>query len=1070
MARRRRKALRIAGWIIGGFLSLILLITLVFYLGRGYIMKRAVEYVNTQQPGEVTMRKMNLIPFMNFPDVSLQLRNVNYYEKPQHPDSLYNVPILNLNEIYVTLDIIELIRGVTVVSEARLRNGFLRVEIYEDSVTNLEKALGIRLGEGSQADTTEAGSTMKLDLKQLALSNILLLLEDRSSDNKASVQVHSLESSITYFPDIIEAGVNLNMELNYLNYLTYNSETPRSIELSSSITMDPERKLLELRPSSLEVSGLQLETWGTYAYMYEPYLDLEFEARNEGLEVLNHIFRGVLDLDEIEQIGSGTIQLKGSVTGTLENNLPEVRVEGRADRIGFNISSIDKNVSDISFQMYATNGTELDFSEASLILEGFTATFPEGTINSNIIVNNAVLPEVDVQLTGDIELDGLEQILETDLLDELTGRLRIEGDLKGTINKEQGEFLEEGGALFARLDEVGFNLLQDSGRIDSIRDITGDLFLRDSVLGTPGLQLRFNNNPLLIESRTENLLLYLLGFERDVDLDVMVSSEFLNPGSMLSDTTLSSLLGDQIEGLHFSAGVAISKEDLDLFLQKDSIPQVHFTLDSFGVELPVYASIEDVNASMTLSKDSLKLQHFQGTVGSSRFLLSGAIGNYQSLFNKDSGEFISLDYALSSHLMLAEDLLTYKDEFLLPETYHSEYLEDFRIEGSLELPVEAIVHDSVSMNFELEIADLGWNFRYYPLAFEDFHILMSRHDNALFIEEFQGSIGESNLKLNASIANFNDTLIENVQGSLVLESDLLDFNQLLNYQPPRDASDTSGLDSAEMREPPRLDQIKYPNVDFSVDIKELRYADYKIFGLDGRLRSTKEKIFYLDHLATSAESGGYLEFTGMFNVANPYLYTFSAELDLEDVSVNDLDFELQSGEETFTLKDNFNGLISAEGLAEIFITPDLKVDMSSTTAFFDVQVKDGAIFHFSPLQAAAKYLDTRDLDSIQFDSLQNRFTLVDSRIQMPLMNVESTIGQLLIQGEQGLDNSYLYLVYVPMWLVRGAARSMLSSEEQTEEERRMYEMERGKFLVLTAWGDGVESEVRTGDDRDRYLE
>ena len=78
MARRKHRLIRIIGWIGLSFLSLILLITLGFYLGRGWIMNRAVNYLNERQPGEVRMGQMNLIPFMNFPDVSLQLRNLSY--------------------------------------------------------------------------------------------------------------------------------------------------------------------------------------------------------------------------------------------------------------------------------------------------------------------------------------------------------------------------------------------------------------------------------------------------------------------------------------------------------------------------------------------------------------------------------------------------------------------------------------------------------------------------------------------------------------------------------------------------------------------------------------------------------------------------------------------------------------------------------------------------------------------------------------------------------------------------------------------------------------------------------
>ncbi|MCK4747744.1 MAG: hypothetical protein KAT15_11930, partial [Bacteroidales bacterium] len=145
-------------------------------------------------------------------------------------------------------------------------------------------------------------------------------------------------------------------------------------------------------------------------------------------------------------------------------------------------------------------------------------------------------------------------------------------------------------------------------------------------------------------------------------------------------------------------------------------------------------------------------------------------------------------------------------------------------------------------------------------------------------------------------------------------------------------------------------------------------------------------------------------------------------------------------------------------------------DMSTTTAMFNMRVVDGALIEFTPLQAAAKFLDNKDLNHVRFAMLRNSFTLIDSRIIVPLMNVESTAGQLLIEGEQGLDNSYLYLVRVPVWLVKGAAKSVLSNAGDDQEEDQIQTMKMGKFLPLTVWSDGVESGVRIKDKREKYLE
>lgn len=215
-----------------------------------------------------------------------------------------------------------------------------------------------------------------------------------------------------------------------------------------------------------------------------------------------------------------------------------------------------------------------------------------------------------------------------------------------------------------------------------------------------------------------------------------------------------------------------------------------------------------------------------------------------------------------------------------------------------------------------------------------------------------------------------------------------------------------------------------------------------------------------------------MAFHGQFNVANPYMYTFSAELDMQDLNVDDLDIEMQSGDTVYTLKENFDGLVSADGMAEIFITPELRVDMAATTAIFNVRIEDGALINFTPLQAAAKFLDNRDLNYVKFATLQNSFplTLMDSRITVPLMIVESTAGQMLIEGEQGLDKSFLYLLRIPPKLAREATRSVLTESKDKEKEDEIQKMRRGNFYMMTVWSDGVSSDFKLGDRRDKFQE
>ena len=1071
MAKRKVKILRIVAWIIGGIISLVLIATLVFYLGRNYFLNKAVSYLNERQPGEVQMGQMNLIPFLNFPDITLQLQAVNYYEKELGSEALYQEPILSLKEIGVTLDLIELIKGGIMVSEAKLEDGFVYVKIYEDSVSNLEHALGIRFGAPIEKDTLEDKGPLAIDLDKIELVNVRAIMENRLEDEHVSVEVNRFESSFSYLSGKIEAGLEVDIDIDSVKYQIINDKIDKNVTLNGSIVLIPETQEMEVQPSSLSVSGFDFETWGNLSFGISPRLDLAFTAANEGLELLNYLFRGILDLDEIEQIGEGSIHMNGTVQGGMGGEkLPVVRVNGNAEDLGFRIKTLNREVSGISFQLFGTNGSKSDLSEAYMDIQDFSAYFPEGYINANITAGNIISPELEIELDCAANLEGLEEMFEGDFLSNLSGTVNMQGRVSGSVNRAAGSFLNEGGSVAVLFEEVSFVMNHDSIQRDSIKNVSGELIIHDSIIGTDHLSMEVNGNNLNVGLNSENLLLYLLDYNKGVKAGITLSSELLDPATLLRDTAIANMLGGKIQDLYLKAEARVGKKDLDDFLEKDSIPVLEFSLDSLGVSLPLIAKVSGVNAALTFSPDTLALHKLQATIGESSMDFSGFLANYGALIQPDSGGEVSLDFSISSELLRAEDLLTINKVFLLPESYRSEHLEDFRLTGSLEAPAAGLIYDSISMDFGIDVSDLGWGFRYYPGRFKDFLIQIERKGDTLNLDNVQGSVGENNLKLSASIVNFADTLMENLHGNVELYSDLLDFNELLAYGKPIEEEESAEVDSLAQNTPLKLNEVAYPNIDFVVDIGEIRYDKNTIYGMKGKFRTSKEKIFYVDQLASSPEGKGILELSGQLNVSSPDRYSLMADLDLKGIDISDLNLELQSGDTILALNDHFHGVVDARGLAEIFITPELKVDLPTSTAAFNVTISDGALINFTPLQAAGKFLDSKDLNNVRFATVRNSFTLTDSRIIIPLMNVESTVGQLLIQGEQGLDMSYLYLVRVPPKLAREAARSAMSEREKDDGEDQVSQMKRGDFLGITVWSNGTESDFKLGDKRRKFQE
>lgn len=1039
-------------------------------------MKRALVYLNQNQPGEVHLGQMNLIPLMDFPSAVVQFKDVSWYENPVRADSLHQVPILYIHELYVSLDIPELIRGNIKVEQFRLEDGFISLQVYEDSVMNLERALGLRFDEES-SDSGSADSTMSIHMEKIELENILALYYDQSTGDSLEIQINRLESQFKYLPDIIETGIELNIDIKKVKYQTVSIEKKEDVIFSSHVLFHPEQKLVEIEPSSLSISGLELETWGMYEFQGEPGINMAFRASNTGLDVLNFLFLGVLDMDEIEQIGSGSIYLDGSVTGSLGENLPVVRVNGSAHGLGFRIKTIERDVTDISFALYATNGGEADFSEARIELQGFSATYPEGILEGDILAKNLVTPEIDLKLRGELDLAGLEQMIKMDKLKGLEGHVQLDCNLGGVIDRSSDEFLDEAGSVNISLENVG--MIYDR---DTVSELDGTIYMEGNMLGARGLDITLNGSNAELDVEVENLLHYLLSYDKDVHVDLALVSDRILPERITRDSIISGLLGKELKGLRFRAEASVSNEELDAFIENDTLPEFNFTLDNFGIDLPVYASISDMNASLTFDIDTFYLHYLNGNIGSSPFAFSGKVVNLEALMNSDSGEFVGLDYKLSSPKMKARDLLRYKSVFLLPEVYQTEYMEDFHAEGSAFFPVEGLLYDSVDMNFNVDVADMGWQFRYYPNAIRQFSLKARKEGADLFIDNLEGNVGESNLKLSALIGNYADSSLENLYGNLVFQSDLMDFDRLLEYHLPAPlGSSASQVSSAEVlplavsvnpessdsSEMPRLDLMDYPNFNLRLDIGELRFSENSLYDISASLRSSSEKIIYIDSFDVSGESGGSVGLRGTFNVSGP-LYKISTHVELDSFNIQDLDFEMQTGEESYSLEENFAGIVTGSGQADIFLTPGLEPDFDSTTALIQVNVQEGELVNFAPLAAAGKFMDNKDLDYVRYSTSLIRISLADSMITIPLTIVESTVGQILIEGEQGLDNSYLFLARVPPWLVKDAAKSMFNKSEDDGKEDEIRKMKMGKFVVLTIWNNGEDSGVVLKDQREKY--
>ena len=81
-------------------------------MDRDNIGRRVLLYTNDLAHGELSFRDISFDPVRHFPDISLLLKGVNYYENPRYVHVIrMKKQFVKLERLYAALDILELIGG-----------------------------------------------------------------------------------------------------------------------------------------------------------------------------------------------------------------------------------------------------------------------------------------------------------------------------------------------------------------------------------------------------------------------------------------------------------------------------------------------------------------------------------------------------------------------------------------------------------------------------------------------------------------------------------------------------------------------------------------------------------------------------------------------------------------------------------------------------------------------------------------------------------------------------------------------------------------------------------------------
>ena len=274
-------------------------------------------------------------------------------------------------------------------------------------------------------------------------------------------------------------------------------------------------------------------------------------------------------------------------------------------------------------------------------------------------------------------------------------------------------------------------------------------------------------------------------------------------------------------------------------------------------------------------------------------------------------------------------------------------------------------------------------------------------DDVLRIPTLAGSIGHGTFSVCGSLEGLLPALLGvpcplNAQGKLYV--DYLDLDAIL-------PAVSHGIDT------PTLDLSPRWHATIDCDIQQMHYRRFRGKNIRTQLRISPQKLVLEQcHLGIA---GGKASLSGYLHPSGDH-YDTHMTTKFRGVDIQQLLYMCENFYQHFLTDEHLHGKLLADGYLDLPLSRQGQVDWKAAQGEVDIQLHDGVLQQFPPIQRLAKYIPREALAQVRFSALRNRIKIKHGVIHIPPMEVHSSITRMLLSGTHALDGRINYRFEVPL--------------------------------------------------------
>ena len=381
--------------------------------------------------------------------------------------------------------------------------------------------------------------------------------------------------------------------------------------------------------------------------------------------------------------------------------------------------------------------------------------------------------------------------------------------------------------------------------------------------------------------------------------------------------------------------------------------------------------------------DKIDLLSFSGSTGKSKFKGKGSVVNFSNPM---------IDLNLSTKLDLSE-LAGFLGNNQI-ENLEGSLIADIAYKGS----ASKVVGFARTASGTLLINGAGFTLKQSGRRISDLDARLELGNGFVYVDGLSLQSGNTDLKIKGRFQNLMEQFFFKNQPlyfDAEIESGNLDLEDIMAFS----SSSNKSTENTKLFQPDL-------SFDVRLNIGKLKYHKFTASEASGSV-NLKNQVLKTENLKFKAMDGS-ITASGLMNTRYDNHYSVLCNADFKNVNVERLFYEFSDFGQTSLRSSHLRGRADATVQFSAMLNPSFEVDANSVNSVADVEIRNGELLNFEPMQELSRFLDASELKNIKFSTLRNRIEIARQTVIIPEMEVKSSVMNLKGYGSHSFGNDIDY--------------------------------------------------------------